>query len=463
MKRLLVCLAAILLLAGCAAPDMNTVMSTAAARNGGTAATASQTGETHAVTSQISGTSASAARTETTAGTTAQTSASASMPAVSEPPAGGWNYYTDCQTGLYSSQGLRRDVAESEDGLYLLRGSFLYFYDYASGLCVPLCSRSNCLHDAETDAARKAQCEAYLEGGMETSIFWQSERLYALTSQIGSGANKTVTELVEIRPDGSQRRTVYRFEGAKAVSGPEACVHRGRMYLCRTRFDEKMQVISELTQVSLTDGAGETLYEERQTDAGNLSSYGLFSWLTAVGDELYFITDHGGEQVPMRLSLTTGGVRPLLDEGFEERLATLPVYMGDRIFFSVSDTGAAGPAAPTVIAPVKGYICDPDGGGITPWTDVPPGIAVADGEYLYVLDLNMFKYPDREARGLRIYDRGGAPVQDIPLEKRLPGWQALYRTQEALLILTSVKGETHLYAFAPEALLRGEVEVQQIY
>ena len=461
MKRLLVCLAAILLLAGCAAPDMDTVMSTTAARNGDAAAAASQTGGTSAVTSQPSGTSASAARTETTAGTTAaptaQTSASASA------PAGGWDYYTDCQTRLYSSQGLRRDVAESEDGLYLLRGSFLYFYDYASGLCLPLCSRPNCLHDAETDTARRAQCGAYLEGGQETSVFWQSGRLYALTSEIGSGGNKTVTRLLELRPDGSQRRMLYSFEGDKPVTGPEVCVHRGWIYLCRTRFDEKMRAISELTRVSLTDGAADTLYEERQTDAGALSSYGLLSNLTAAGDELYFIADHGEKQVPMRLSLTTGEVMPLPVVSMGERLATAPVHMGDRIFFSVSDTGAAGPADPTVIVPVKGYVCDPDGGGITPWTDVPPGIAVADGEYLYVLDLSMFKYTDREERGLRIYDRGGTPVQDIPLEKRLPGWQALYRTQEALLIRTAGKGETHLYALAPEALLRGEVEAQRIY
>ena len=419
MKRLLVCLAALLLLSGCVVSDPSLIIPTDPAQ-----------------------------KRKTEAPTTPAPTLPVPLTTASTAPTGGWNYNTDCQTGLYSSQMMRADVAESEDGLYYMVDRFLYFYDYASGLCVPLCSRPNCLHDKLTDSKQMALCGAYLEGDMNVSIFWQSGKLYALTAQWVLGTKTYTTQLLEFSPDGTQRRTLYRFQGAAPVMGAEFCAHRGWLYLCESGYDEQMNLQSDLVRVSLNGNTRETLYTCRRERLSEMENPGGgLIHLLAVGDNLYFLEMRGVQMVPMRLLLNTGAVVPLL-ENYPQLSSTTPLPLGDRLFLITTDVSAT---------------CDPDGSNLTRCADIAPGYMVSNGAYLYVLDLSAFRYTDRDTLGLRIYDRDGALVQDLPLETQLPGGEALYCTREALLVKTRTGRETHLYALSLAALLEGRVEPQQVY
>ena len=88
----------------------------------------------------------------------------------------------DSQENCIGTQGVA-SLAESKDCYYYVNSenSFLYVIDKKTRKCMPLCNKTNCLHDKETSPKK---CNAYISSSSgqviyyDDNLYYTSERIY---------------------------------------------------------------------------------------------------------------------------------------------------------------------------------------------------------------------------------------------------------------------------------------------
>lgn len=161
----------------------------------------------------------------------------------------------DAQFGIYT-----------EDGLYYVNPVFygsksghqLYFYDKGADTSIPVCSKSDCLHE-------DADCDAFFDDSRYPIM--SNDELYAYEGDLYVFCvDKGYYSIERVSMDGTERETVCRLMRSVRVSStedgmqnsaiyyPRICIHRGYVYfsteypgcesaeLCRVKLEKEAEV-----------------------------------------------------------------------------------------------------------------------------------------------------------------------------------------------------------------------------
>lgn len=175
--------------------------------------------------------------------------------------------------------------AKGKDSTYFVIGSYIYQFDEQTEILTPLCNKSNCLHDKETDENRTANCNAYIsENTDETGIAYMEGNIYSVMQEWQD--NDICDVLYKVSADGATREKVYQWEGQVV---DKWCVHRGAFYYVEHTFDEENQEGYKVKKMELSGmgkGKAKTIYEPDK----DITVY-AFDALKAYGNHLYINVD----------------------------------------------------------------------------------------------------------------------------------------------------------------------------
>ncbi len=362
-------------------------------------------------------------------------------------------------------------VQEGEDGWYILKDGFVYYYSDRVGIVAPLCSKVNCLHDREKDPERRQQCAAYAGSVMgDNSIQYYAGDIYLFTerSEEGdSGMVDVIEQMYRISGDGTARDLIREWPANYQLSSP--VIHRGELYYIAgySNFEEVAANPIRLEKLSLgrIGAKPEVLY-----DSEGLRSFGL-SWLRAYGDHVYvsYSCANGADRRAGQIVYDT-------KSGKAEELVFCadgePVWVGslafwqDRIVF-VSYHADDPFALIDPYAPEKLYSAALDGSDTRVlMEDVPAGWSVtSDGERLYLHNCYMVVNGFEEEKVFRVYGADmaetdsftlpegvgfildpwmGTPERQVLVREDADGWGLLIWDKEDL---GSLKGAPYSPAF----------------
>ena len=133
----------------------------------------------------------------------------------------------DSQENCIALQGCAV-TAESRKSYYYLceDNKFIYVVDKTRKKCMPLCNKTNCLHDKE---ATPEDCNAFLGVTADNIIFYNDYLYYSSSKEYTDkdGVLHTVNEINSIALDGSSKTNVFSTEEYTIWSFK---IHRGFMY-----------------------------------------------------------------------------------------------------------------------------------------------------------------------------------------------------------------------------------------
>ncbi len=146
----------------------------------------------------------------------------------------------------------------AEGGVYLFttgafrggsdNGSILEYWNLESDVCVPLCSKANCMHADET-------CDAWFKHPVEASLQKHGEKLYLWC---GYGASAS---LYSVNLDGSGREKVCGFFGDRVADSVMSSIVVGDHCYVHMSYeqDRNGSDVDGVYRVSLKDGTAELI------------------------------------------------------------------------------------------------------------------------------------------------------------------------------------------------------------
>ena len=157
-------------------------------------------------------------------------------------------YHQETDSAYFaSSSSWFHSIVESGNGYYIRVAQTLLFADRETMEVMPLCSLPGCLHNEETDEAKRELCQAYLPTRSAAKpMFFQNGALYVC--HVRSLDNKVYT-LTKISPDGTERRDVLTFPDMGEIES--FAVHRGKLYYITISYTEMGESYTVLWEQSL--------------------------------------------------------------------------------------------------------------------------------------------------------------------------------------------------------------------
>ena len=330
-----------------------------------------------------------------------------------------YQYGTDHQFFMTSNAVMKPKIQETENGCVFVHDGFIYGYDEKTGEILPLCAKSNCLHEKETDPEKRKECNACLEdaGGMDTSLMLYGGSVYVVYGKAG-GVFKTdeyegSINLVRISLDGAAKDLLLTTESMEYP-----IIHRGYLYYFRSEYTAKQETI--LSHVSfcrrkVDNGLGK---EELILDPNH--AHGL-SKIQAYGKKLYLTmmrtVSNQTEVFCVAYDTESGEAKELASDGrvyyaFGGSLYRIP-YDPDKPADTVSE--------------LRRYD-ETDGKETVVLENIPQGSVLGyDGKYFY-LDQTFVDYEKNKAEAasgqisggtgsdshaVQVYDRSFRPVDEI--------------------------------------------------
>ena len=196
----------------------------------------------------------------------------------------------DDQSSMFYNQ-IQCDLeqAESEKGYYFIKNQYIYFFDKDTKKVVPLCNKSDCLHDEET-IEKRVNCNAYIPKSIDTTdIVYYNHCVYYIVD--GSDTKKLTEQLVEVSEDGSAKEVIASISGGKIQNWQ---IHRGYIYYTINQYErdedtgEEISCKTKIYQLKLHENVDEAelLYETKDGYNGMGGDVMLF-----YGDHAYFTTE----------------------------------------------------------------------------------------------------------------------------------------------------------------------------
>ena len=144
-------------------------------------------------------------------------------------------------------------MAQSSEGVYFLAGGYLFFMNWNTKQTVPLCFKTDCLHADETDPKKIAFCDAFLGGDIVTTPFlaYYREKLYTICVD----RNTDKSNLIEMNPDGSDRKILYSTPDIQLLS--QVFMHRGVIYFISNLKDLNGETYYGLNALSVVSNSHE--------------------------------------------------------------------------------------------------------------------------------------------------------------------------------------------------------------
>lgn len=186
---------------------------------------------------------------------------------------------TDFMNGFNRNENFRQSITKGEGGYYFTRRGFLYFYDTASKVAVPVCSRPECLHDQNPDDMTIWSCDAWIPCA-DNFMQYYDGFLYATCDMYSEKGELMLADsmyLLKIAPD---RSTVEALTPIDLPNSASCFIHRGYLYAF-PRSSNNGETL-QITRYSLVDPKSEPLVIlELEADGFIQSAYPL-------GNHIYF-------------------------------------------------------------------------------------------------------------------------------------------------------------------------------
>lgn len=318
---------------------------------------------------------------------------------------------------------------KGEKGYYFIWNDFIYFFDEKTEKIVPLCSRVDCLHDAETQQDKRENCNAYAPKSSASGIAWCNGSLYYVFP--GDYTRKKDPVLYRIHADGSGKEELYRWKDATFAIN-QWIVHRDALYYMTQTFSygtEDIDTTYIAYAMPLSGNERFHSYVMYQSPAEGVDVITLGN-PTAYGNHVYFVStgnldgwsgtdddwmDYSYHKVLEYNILTkeTGEISlpgPLP----KASIATIHTFWKDKLIFDMWD-------------PSKGYlyedtfyIANLDGTEAEIFMPCKNGYGLdGDGKYLYLT--NSFIYEcgkDPDPKFYRVYDDSLNEIDNFTVDEK---------------------------------------------
>ena len=167
-------------------------------------------------------------------------------------------------------------IQKCNGGYYFYLNNFIYFADEKSMHATPLCNKSDCLHDKETDMSKMVDCNAFFSNPLLNSeFFYYNNKLYTFSDEsYYEGKNLIVlNSIYKTDPDGSNKEKLFTID----YNISKWFIHRDKLYYTSDQNDS-------VFKYDLSNNKTDTVLK--------LSVFGLYNTtlenMFAYGNNLYF-------------------------------------------------------------------------------------------------------------------------------------------------------------------------------
>ncbi len=311
-------------------------------------------------------------------------------------------YHPETDSAYYSGPNFfPYKLVEGDAGYYFKAGNTLLFADKTTMEVLPLCSLPGCLHNQETDEAKRELCQAYFPANsLLTPIVYYNGSLYVCYRK----TLRSDFTLVRLSPDGTKRREVMTipYEGNIYFFS----IHRGKLYYVTTNYGETGERGTNLWVKSF-DHPREKPQKLRYSEG---DAYCPVRSMIAYGNRLYLLENTEDEQYVVNImDLRTEEWTVIEPFDDRETFADMWIYDGKLMLDSYVPSETISQVF-TDSLEYATYRCELDGSNPEK-TDRSWGNWSADEEYAYLVD----PYTgDRRDGSLRILDKDFQQVDELP-------------------------------------------------
>lgn len=185
---------------------------------------------------------------------------------------------------------------KSDNGYYAAVNNFIFYIDGKTMNATPLCNKSNCLHDKETDSEKLKECNAYVPDYAEytrNSIQLYNKKLYFLQLDSADSAEDIDKYLFyEMDTESGSRKLLLTYIDGKVNFW---AVHRGNIYFKADNFissDDSGELkaqngtgFNKMFRLKLGESSPEVIYDFEKTDG--IYKIQLSNSFTVYGNHIY--------------------------------------------------------------------------------------------------------------------------------------------------------------------------------
>lgn len=355
-------------------------------------------------------------------------------------------------------------MAETEEGYYKLLDNYIYYIEKKTMKAVPLCGKTDCLHEKET-SVHKGNCNAYIDSE-DGYVNLYKDKLYVRSSVYDEEERTYYSVFYTISLDGSEKNKVCQV---KEDNIQLWLVHRGKMYYTveEKGNDHKQHIALKVLDLGKTNHT-ETVCVQEDVFSGtaqDLVAYGNYVYLYINGfnedisdlDEIEEKTwAKKYENRWISYDIQNEEHKELFLEqkknGTIEQIVQRIIFWQDSLFYTYYDLEQAG--TKTV------YKSNLDGTNEQEWTQLENGMDsfTADKDYFYVYNTWRDAVAEgKETPSMWVYDKDGKQVDQFEIDASAylhfaPGNEAYFwvtnseETQDSLVYIDkekigSLKGE----------------------
>lgn len=185
---------------------------------------------------------------------------------------------------------------KSDNGYYAAVNNFIFFIDGKTMNATPLCNKSNCLHDRETDEEKLKECNAYLPDYAEytrNSIQLYNSKIYFLQLDSADSAEDVDKYLFyEMDIESGSRKLLLTYTDGKVNFW---AVHRGNIYFKADNYistDDSGELkaqngmgLNKMFRLKLGESSPKVIYDFEKTDG--IYNLQLSNSFTVYGNHIY--------------------------------------------------------------------------------------------------------------------------------------------------------------------------------
>ena len=134
-----------------------------------------------------------------------------------------YQFGTDFSNTFVGNSTLTPFVTPAEDGYYTMIGRYIYYIDAQTLQAVPLCSKPECRHAAETDPSKVFSCNAFVFAQRTPFLQYYEGNIYTI-GKCADEKGMSFDALIRISKDGNAREYIRRMESPDNVN---YAIHRG--------------------------------------------------------------------------------------------------------------------------------------------------------------------------------------------------------------------------------------------
>lgn len=197
---------------------------------------------------------------------------------------------------MYADGFGHSSLQKSDDGYYAAVNNFIFYIDGKTMNATPLCNKSNCLHDKETDSEKLKECNAYVPDYAEytrNSIQLYNKKLYFLQLDSADSAEDIDKYLFyEMDTESGSRKLLLTYTDGKVNFW---VVHRGNIYFKADNFissDDSGELkaqngtgFNKMFRLKLGESSPKVIYDFEKTDG--IYKIQLSNSFTVYGNHIY--------------------------------------------------------------------------------------------------------------------------------------------------------------------------------